>query len=331
MSLRHSPIVSVVMPSYNYEKFIGDAIASVLSQGMNFELLIVDDFSTDRSREIIRDWMKKDRRIKAMFHTSNLGIARTLNDGIRSSIGKYVALMSSDDMFRSGAFVSIVKVMENHLDCGVAVLEAECVDETNARLGFRFSDLYRKPSVFKGSYFRDLVKDNFICTGVIRRRILEDKAIFFDERLKYFNDWIFWLDLSCVTHFVYMNEPLYYYRIHRSSSSSVRSFDREIHEVILTRYADRLDAGARSLLFMKNGLVFGYATSTDFDRARRNFHDSIRTNPVITQKLLTFVLLALMRSPRLFKLVCLNLWQNRSLTRFRARRLRGRTAVSQSY
>jgi len=322
------PILSVIMPSYNYEKFIGDAIASVLSQGVNFELLIVDDFSTDRSREIIRDWMKKDRRIKAMFHTSNLGIARTLNDGIRSSIGKYVALMSSDDMFRSGAFASIVKVMENHLDCGVAVLEAECVDETNARLGFRFSDLYRKPSVFKGSYFPDLVKSNFICTGVIRRRILEDKAIFFDERLKYLNDWTFWLDLSCVTHFVYLNEPLYYYRIHRSSSSSVRSFDREIYEVILTRYADRLDARARSLLLRNNGLASGY--SNDFDRARRYFHDSIRTNPIITQKLLTLVLLALMRSPRLFKLVCLNLWQNRSLTRFRARRLRGRAVVAQS-
>ncbi|MGZ4848872.1 MAG: glycosyltransferase family 2 protein, partial [Halobacteriota archaeon] len=95
------PQVSVLMKSYNHERFIAEAIESVLRQSFDdFELLIVDDASTDRSHEIIEGYRNEDSRIRTLFHTENLGITPVVNDGIDASKGTFIAQIDSDDVWR---------------------------------------------------------------------------------------------------------------------------------------------------------------------------------------------------------------------------------------
>src|SRR5665647_2754849 len=94
------PLVSVVMPSYNHEEFVSESIESVLGQDFdNLELIIVDDASTDSSRQIIQKYAEEDTRIRVILHEANRGIAKTLNDGTEAAKGKFIAIIASDDVW----------------------------------------------------------------------------------------------------------------------------------------------------------------------------------------------------------------------------------------
>lgn len=92
-------LVSVVMPNYNSEKYISEAIQSVLDQNFsNFEFIIIDDCSSDQSWNIIQKYAKKDNRILAKRNEKNLKVSKTLNEWINLSKWKYIAIMHSDDI-----------------------------------------------------------------------------------------------------------------------------------------------------------------------------------------------------------------------------------------
>jgi glycosyltransferase involved in cell wall biosynthesis len=95
-----NPIVSIILPTYNGAKYIKRAIDSVLSQSFSdWELLIIDDGSTDNTEEIIKEYTKKDYRIIYLKNEKNLGIQKTLNRGLRLAKGEYIARIDDDDIW----------------------------------------------------------------------------------------------------------------------------------------------------------------------------------------------------------------------------------------
>ena len=107
-----NPSVSVIIPSFNHEKFVAEAIESVLNQSFtNFELIIIDDGSKDRSIGIIREFVKKDPRIK-FFSQDNQGSHSAINKGISLSNGKYVAILNSDDRFHPDRLAILVDTIK---------------------------------------------------------------------------------------------------------------------------------------------------------------------------------------------------------------------------
>ena len=93
------PLVSVVMPVYNTEKYVGEAIESILGQTFSdFEFIIVDDGSRDRSPAIIRDYERSDERIRCLRLERNAGTAAAKNHGIAAATGEFIAGMDSDDV-----------------------------------------------------------------------------------------------------------------------------------------------------------------------------------------------------------------------------------------
>lgn len=95
----NSPKISVIMAVYNTEKFVGEAINSILKQTFeDFELIIIDDASTDTSLSIIRDYEKQDSRIKVIVNESNFGISKSRNKGLAVAKGEFIANMDSDDI-----------------------------------------------------------------------------------------------------------------------------------------------------------------------------------------------------------------------------------------
>jgi len=111
-----SPRVSVVMPAYNHRRFVGQAIASVLDQSFrDFELLVVDDGSTDGTPNVIRQF--QDVRLMLEVFPANRGAVVAENTAIRSSRGEYIAILNSDDYFLPGKLETQV----NFLDANPAV------------------------------------------------------------------------------------------------------------------------------------------------------------------------------------------------------------------
>lgn len=96
-----APLVSVIMPAYQAEPFIGEAVGSVLAQSVtDLELIVLDDGSTDRTREIVRDFAQRDHRVRLVVNEENMGVARTRNRGLDLCRGTYVALLDSDDYWQ---------------------------------------------------------------------------------------------------------------------------------------------------------------------------------------------------------------------------------------
>lgn len=111
------PKVTVVIPVYNREKYIGAAIESVLAQTFtDFEILVIDDGSTDGSREVVRSY--PDPRILLSCHDGNLGVARTRNDGVRLARGEYLAFLDSDDIAYPERLARQVAFLDRHPDHG---------------------------------------------------------------------------------------------------------------------------------------------------------------------------------------------------------------------
>ena len=112
------PKISVLMPAYNAEKYIKEAIDSILNQTFtDFEFIIIDDCSTDSTAEIIKSY--SDERIKYYKNEQNLGVARTLNRGLDLATGEYIARMDSDDISLPKRFEEQIKFMDKHKDIAV--------------------------------------------------------------------------------------------------------------------------------------------------------------------------------------------------------------------
>jgi len=109
--------VSVIMPSYNHEKYVSEAINSVLNQSAkDFELIIIDDCSSDSSPKIISNYESKDARIRVFIHNKNMGIAKTLNEGIDKANGKFIAFIGSDDIWVNSKLEKQLAILENNED-----------------------------------------------------------------------------------------------------------------------------------------------------------------------------------------------------------------------
>ena len=115
----NQPLVSIIMPVYNCEKYISEAIESVLSQSyQNWELLIVDDGSTDHSPEIIDRYAQKDVRIQS-FHNKNEGVSAARNFALSKISGELVTFIDSDDVYHPDRLQRMASVFENHPACDI--------------------------------------------------------------------------------------------------------------------------------------------------------------------------------------------------------------------
>ena len=117
MSIMHGPQVSVVMPVYNAERYVAEAVESILSQTFrDLEFLVFDDGSTDRSLEILRTYTERDDRIR-VFAKQHRGHVPWLNEGMRVARGEFIARMDADDVSLPQRFARQVEYLRRHSEC----------------------------------------------------------------------------------------------------------------------------------------------------------------------------------------------------------------------
>ena len=216
----------MIMALYNEERFVAQAIESVLNQTYtNFELVIVDDKSEDRSLEIARRY-EADDRVRILTSSENRGVAYTRNKGIEQSKGRLVAFLDSDDIYR-----------KNKLELQIHEIsrEGSYKDEVVYTNYYKFNEdgeitaLKKLESttvsarVTVSSLIREVVDPMFATLLCLKETLLEVGP--FDESLRIREDYEFMLRLARIRLFVGIPEPLYGYRMVRSSlmhSASIR-------------------------------------------------------------------------------------------------------------
>lgn len=302
------PKVSVIVPSYNHERYLTQAIESILRQTFSdFELIVIDDFSEDGSAKIISEYAKKDDRIRCLFHKSNQGIARTLNEGMPMSRGEYIAYTSSDDIWEKERLEVGVEIMDRSPDVGLLHSESVVIDGDGRLTGQKFNSIYPSPTgKYSGNLFGALLRRNFICGSsiLIRRESIE--GLRFNEELKYLNDWLFHLELSERNRFYYVSHPLVRYRVHeRGTKFDTLGYASDyvlMLKIIFDKYPEHIkkDREALAELYFITGYFL--CLSGQVRQGRKYLLKSVMTFPLSVKSVLG-ALISLPGSTRIFNML----------------------------
>jgi len=217
---KSNPKVTVTMPAYNASKYINEAIKSVLTQDYNsFELLILDDGSTDNTWDIIRQY-RKDPCVRIYRNKKNSGVAKTRNKLVKLAKGKYISICDADDLMLLGNLKTLSKFLDTHPKIGVVYGNMLILNINNK------NELTKRPYVAKTDYVAkwDLLERNSIVShpGAMIRKEAISRAGGYDEALFYLDDLSLWLKLFEVTKFEYLKDGLYYiWRRHPQSLTRV--------------------------------------------------------------------------------------------------------------
>ena len=251
-------LVSVLMASYNHEKYISEAIESVLNQSFNgLELIIVDDCSTDNSKEIIDNYQKKDQRIRAFFHQKNTGISKTVNECLNEVRGNYICFIGSDDLWVHNKLEKQLEILKSDKD-KIVWSEGEVINSKGIQTGKKVTEVLNAPPKKSGNIFQELLKEQFVFGQSLIFNAEFVKDIRFDEELKYVNDHRFLVDLSLNNQFLFMPEPLAKYRVH-GGNVTFKDEKRWLKEKIIIRkyflekYGDKISAKVKADINHKIG------------------------------------------------------------------------------
>ncbi len=206
-------LCSIIMPAYNSEKYIDEAIESVIKQTYkNWELIIVNDASTDGTEKIIKSYQKKDKRIKLISLPKNQGVANARNAAIQNAKGRYIAFLDADDYWEKEKLQEQIRFMKNK------------------NITFSYHD-YKLLNTAKNKEkqikvplkldYNELLKGNTTgsCLTVCIDRKIVDKIYFPDEKHEDYICWLNTLKNYCIEGYS-LNKTLGTYRIGKKSISS---------------------------------------------------------------------------------------------------------------
>ncbi len=145
MTSQHTkPELSVIIPVYNTASYLGEAMDSILHQSFrDFEVLAINDGSTDRSGEILQDYQRKDKRV-SVFHRPNMGLSASRNFGLYRAIGRYIYFFDSDDLLEKKALEIVLHSMKN-TESEICSFSGVCIDKEGNRM--KTEKRYEKPHI----------------------------------------------------------------------------------------------------------------------------------------------------------------------------------------
>ena len=226
-------LVSIIMPVYNGEPFLADAIQSVVEQTYpEWELIVVDDGSTDATAQIVA--AVDDARI-TYIRQPNQGQAAALNRGLDRARGAFVTTLDADDRMPPSSLLDRVRWLEAHPEYGAVYADGYfCSPTLEPQL--RFSQ-HRAANVV-GDIYADLINTPLFGTGacvLIRTEVLHQWHIRYDESIVMCQDWDFYIRLSAHVPFGYVDTISVYYRVHPANMTQTVGRERHITSIIRTR------------------------------------------------------------------------------------------------
>jgi len=275
-----TPMVSVIIPTYNRAHFVGRAIRSVLNQTyQDFELIVVDDACSDNTEEIVRGF--NDDRIRYIRHDENKGGAAARNTGIKAARGEYVAFQDDDDEWMPVKLEKQLEVLRTEEKVGMVYTDMWRIDQADHGHYFRAPHIDpRDEAVFKKALYLRLTGIG-VQSSLIKRECLE-RVGGFDERFPRWIDLELFVRLSKDCIFYHIEEPLVVYHREREGIITDRSRLIIAHKLFLEKYRDEIVADRRLLAFHMHTLGRSLVRSTEpggFDEGRDYLLRAIGLHP----------------------------------------------------
>ena len=225
------PKVSIVLNFYNEEKYLKIAIESMINQTYDdYELILVDDASTDRSFDIAMSY--QGDRVKVVRTETNKGAAHARNTGMRISEGEYIAFIDGDDFSKLDRIEKQVKYLDEYKDVLAVSCLANYIDEDGFIIGKETIELLSKSEV-KASF---LFGNQFSQSGaMIRSSVFRKYNIYQKEDLRVSQDYFFWLQILQKGDVYILPERLVYYRIHNSKASQRANNNRKEYNRLMSK------------------------------------------------------------------------------------------------
>ncbi|MCI0519979.1 MAG: glycosyltransferase [Chloroflexi bacterium] len=206
--------VSVIIPAYNQGAYLPQAIQSVLNQShVDFEVVVVDDGSTDDTREVAQRF--NDNRVRYVYQ-ENRGLSAARNTGMRNSSAPYLTFLDSDDLFLAEKLNLLGAALDDDPAAGFAAGQAIPVDENGDQAG----DIFATPPPSPAE--RLLLGNPLHVGSVMLRRDWQERVGFFDESLRSYEDWDMWLRLAQAgCKMIWVDRPVSLYRFHTAQMTRI--------------------------------------------------------------------------------------------------------------
>lgn len=237
-----NPEISIVFTSYNHKEYLGQALDSLLAQTFtNYELIVVDDCSTDGSQEVLREYAKKDDRIKLTLNSHNSGsYVHSTNQGASLAIAPYVIFAQCDDWAEPHQLEKLLRSMKTN-NVSVVFSCSNMVDESGMYLnndfnsrGMVFKKRHSSDSIIESqeaiSYLMESCMIPNLSAALIKKSLYSELNGLSTDYLV-LADWDFWLRSAIQTDFYYIREPLNNFRQHSNTIRSSIKIKKQITEV----------------------------------------------------------------------------------------------------
>jgi len=215
------PIISCILPTYNGAKYLQEALDALSSQDFeSFEVLIVDDCSTDETPTIAQAHCHRDSRFRVIRNSRNLKLPASINVGFREARGKYWTWSSDDNFHNPDAFRILSEALDQRSEVGLVYTDQILVDE--------FGQVTQHARAIAPGM---LVFGNTVGASFLYRKAVAEQAGEYDENLFLAEDFDYWLRISQTSLIARLHEPIYNYRFHSGSLTAKRQKDIAIaHE-----------------------------------------------------------------------------------------------------
>lgn len=275
-NVNNIPKVSVIIPTYNRAHLIGRAIKSVLNQTyQDFEIIVVDDGSTDSTEEVIKEFQKKDKRIKYVKHKKNKGEGAARNTGIKISKSPFIAFQDSDDESFPQRLEKQIKVFENESQkIGIVYSDMILIDKEEKKHYFKSPEFTPKDQFIYKKALDYGILNIGIGTSLVRKSCFE-VAGFFDDKIPYFVDAEFFIRLSKYFYFYHISEPLINFC--RLDYDRVENFNRSPKNLVISRklifkkYFSDIKKDRETLAKHYLGICISLYKNNEFEEARKYF------------------------------------------------------------
>jgi glycosyltransferase involved in cell wall biosynthesis len=257
------PEISIITPVYNAETFLEEAINSVLKQSYeNFELLLCEDGSKDRSLDICRSFADRDSRVFVYRNPGgkNRGVSASRNLGIDNARGRFIAFLDADDLLTPGSLSTRLACFELNPEVGFVFSPATVIDKKGNPSQFNGSLTFGQfgPASLPSRFDSFLLEGNGICTStvMVRRSHLGDLHFMEGLELQY-EDWLLWIVLSTRCHFYQHPATLSYYRVHGSQAIGESFFKYYCCCLYLYRRLVSIGWDSERIRSVRNNFLFG--------------------------------------------------------------------------
>ncbi len=213
--------ISIVTASYNYQDYIKETIQSVLDQTYNdWELIIVDDCSTDSSVDVIKSF--NDERIKLFINEKNLGLAQTVKRGVECATGDWIVFLESDDLITSDNIEKKVEIIKKYPDLNLIFNDCEFFGDENKVRDFSIAlkktrTLLKKKNYPKKMFYNFYLNNKIFTFSSVMAKREDLLKISYTPPIDSLLDWWLWVQMAYIGKFYYIPEKLTKWRLHTDS------------------------------------------------------------------------------------------------------------------